>query len=542
MDERFSLYNIAEILSEKTGISTQDAEKFLDELIAVINEGIRHDRFVKVRGLGAFKIILMKERESVHVNTGERIVIPEHHKLAFFPEKELKDTVNKPFSMFIPEQLPDRPLSEGSLVTDMRYEGDEHDEDLQMLPEEDTVLLPPPVPENVPQEDADEETSLVTPPPPPALKETVSEEDTVLLPPPAPETVPQEDSDEETSLVIPPPPPQLKETVPEEDTVLLPPPVPETVSQEDADEETSLVTPPPPPPLKETVSEEDTVLLPPPAPENEPQEDADEDTSLVTPPPPPPLKETVPEEDADSEKTSLVISLNAVTSPSPGIESGGEETVVSTPEKEEQAIGDTPEAMPKTGKKVLWPLFVILGLLLLILGGGVWYLLSDNYNRNTIIRGESFVLPGDSDVIRDAQEKAEAAILPDSAAADSTKTSTPPPPAGKENAGKKVNTKQATPITSQSGDASNGNEIIAKVKMTQGQRLTLLSLKYYENKIFWVYIYEYNKSKIGADPNRIPVGMEISIPAKRIYGIDANNEASVRKAQQRQDTIISGLK
>ncbi|MDR2119413.1 MAG: HU family DNA-binding protein, partial [Tannerella sp.] len=146
MDERFSLYNIAEMLSEKTGIEQQDAEKFLDELIAVLNERIRSDHQVQVRGLGVFKIILVKERESVHVNTGERIVISEHHKLTFIPEKELKEMVNKPFSMFSPEQLPDRPSSESSLVTDMHYEDSES--------EEDTVTQP----------SQDEETSLIAPP------------------------------------------------------------------------------------------------------------------------------------------------------------------------------------------------------------------------------------------------------------------------------------------------------------------------------------------------------------------------------------------
>ncbi|MDR0756648.1 MAG: HU family DNA-binding protein, partial [Tannerella sp.] len=229
MDERFSLYNIAEILSEKTGIKTQDTEKFLDELISVINEGIRNDHPVKVRGLGVFKVILVKERESIHVNTGERIVIPEHHKLTFFPEKELKDMVNKPFSMFSPEQLSDRPASEGSLVTDMHYEGDDSDEEpeTQMPPDEDTVLLPPPVPEAVPQKTPDgEETSLVAPSQavaPPPLKETPPDDDTVLLPPPVPEAAPQKTPDgEEPALVAPSQavaPPPRKETPPDDETV-----------------------------------------------------------------------------------------------------------------------------------------------------------------------------------------------------------------------------------------------------------------------------------------------------------------------------------
>ncbi|MDR0757589.1 MAG: hypothetical protein LBF85_07080, partial [Tannerella sp.] len=289
--------------------------------------------------------------------------------------------------------------------------------------------------------------------------------------------------------------------------------------------ETSLVAPSQavaPPPLKETPPDDDTVLLPPPVPEAAPQETPDsEETSLVAPPPPPVIK------------------------------NDNEETVVLTPEKEEPAVELVQATPPETGKKVLWPLFAILGLLLLILGGGIWYLLTDrtmsvfNDNRNTIVQGESFALPGDSDAIKDALERAKVTIVPDSALSGSdttavaTQTSTPPPSAERKNAGKTA-TKPATPPTQQSA-AANGKEVIAKVKMAQGQRLTLLSLKYYGNKVFWVYIYEYNKSKIGANPNMIPVGMEISVPAKSIYGIDAGSEASIRKAQQRQDAIISKL-
>ncbi|MDR2119602.1 MAG: hypothetical protein LBP64_01830 [Tannerella sp.] len=178
-----------------------------------------------------------------------------------------------------------------------------------------------------------------------------------------------------------------------------------------------------------------------------------------------------------------------------------------------------------------------------------------NHNSSTIVRGESFALPGDSDAIKDAHEKARAAVLPDSASSGSdttavatsgsnpaavTKISTPSSSAGKENTPETKKAKSVTPVTPKSS-TSSGKDVKARVKMTEGQRLTLLSLKYYGNKIFWVYIYEYNKSRIGANPNRIPVGMEILIPENRIYDIDAGNEASVRKAQKRQDEIISGL-
>ena len=82
-------------------------------------------------------------------------------------------------------------------------------------------------------------------------------------------------------------------------------------------------------------------------------------------------------------------------------------------------------------------------------------------------------------------------------------------------------------------------QVLAKVKIEQGSRLTLISLEYYGNKIFWVYLYEFNKSEI-KDPNNIPMGTEIQVPAPEVYGIDKNSRASVDKAAMRQAEILSG--
>ncbi len=83
------------------------------------------------------------------------------------------------------------------------------------------------------------------------------------------------------------------------------------------------------------------------------------------------------------------------------------------------------------------------------------------------------------------------------------------------------------------------SQVLAKVKIEPGSRLTLISLEYYGSKIFWVYLYEFNKSEI-KDPNNIPVGTEIQVPAPEVYGIDKNSRASVDKAALRQAEILSG--
>mgnify|MGYP001205138225 FL=1 len=100
MNNRLSIQDLALILSEQTGKSTEEALRFLQEFIAVVSEGVYNDKLVKVKGLGTFKIIRVEERASVSVNSGERFVIPSHYKFTSTPDKELKELVNKPFSLF----------------------------------------------------------------------------------------------------------------------------------------------------------------------------------------------------------------------------------------------------------------------------------------------------------------------------------------------------------------------------------------------------------------------------------------------------------
>ena len=66
----------------------------------VMNEGLKTDKLVKVKGLGTFKVQAVKPRESVNVNTGERVLIEGHDKVSFTPDTTMKELVNKPFALF----------------------------------------------------------------------------------------------------------------------------------------------------------------------------------------------------------------------------------------------------------------------------------------------------------------------------------------------------------------------------------------------------------------------------------------------------------
>ena len=92
---------LSSVLVAKYGLSQKEADAFVVQMFDVINSGLQSsDKQVKVKGLGTFKIQSVNARESIDVNTGERIVIEGRNKISFTPETSLKNRVNLPFSQF----------------------------------------------------------------------------------------------------------------------------------------------------------------------------------------------------------------------------------------------------------------------------------------------------------------------------------------------------------------------------------------------------------------------------------------------------------
>lgn len=94
------IQDLAKYLSAKHKIQQKEAERFLTAVVDVLNDGLHYEKLVKVKGLGTFKVIDVKNRESVDVNTGERILIEGRPKITFTPDAVMKDLVNKPFAQF----------------------------------------------------------------------------------------------------------------------------------------------------------------------------------------------------------------------------------------------------------------------------------------------------------------------------------------------------------------------------------------------------------------------------------------------------------
>ena len=97
---KLSIDELAAVLVEKNGLQKQTAQNFVTSIFDVIKDGIEKDRLVKVKGLGTFKVIGVDARESVNVNTGERVLIDSHSKISFTADAMMKELVNKPFSGF----------------------------------------------------------------------------------------------------------------------------------------------------------------------------------------------------------------------------------------------------------------------------------------------------------------------------------------------------------------------------------------------------------------------------------------------------------
>ena len=95
-----SLSVLAKAVASKRGLTQAEAERFIATMFEVAGAGIQEDKLLKMKWLGTFKITSVKDRESVDVNTGERILIEGRDKISFTPDNIMKEIINKPFAQF----------------------------------------------------------------------------------------------------------------------------------------------------------------------------------------------------------------------------------------------------------------------------------------------------------------------------------------------------------------------------------------------------------------------------------------------------------
>ena len=160
---KLNIYDLCSVLTSKNGLDDKESHRFIKAMFDVIQEGLDEDKIVKVKGLGTFKIIEVDDRESINVNTGERVLIEGHSKLTFTPDSVMKEIVNKPFSQFetvilnegvdFPEPVVEEPAAEDIIA-------DEPAEDKE-------IIVEPQIDNKVAEQSVEEE---------PVAEKTVAEE------------------------------------------------------------------------------------------------------------------------------------------------------------------------------------------------------------------------------------------------------------------------------------------------------------------------------------------------------------------------------
>lgn len=94
------IQQIISALAKQYNLSAAEASAFVDAFFEIVSSELKNGNQVKIKGLGTFKVQAVKPRESVNVNTGERVLIEGHDKISFTPDTVMKELVNKPFSQF----------------------------------------------------------------------------------------------------------------------------------------------------------------------------------------------------------------------------------------------------------------------------------------------------------------------------------------------------------------------------------------------------------------------------------------------------------
>ena len=172
---KVSISELASKLMEKHGLKRTEAELFIRQFVGVINDGLKNDKSVKVKGLGTFKVQAVSARKSVDVNTGEAIVIEGRDKISFTAEAVMRDLVNAPFAQFETVIVNDGvDFSE----IDAKHEADntEAEEPAQAVVEPATTVEPKPIVEPKPTPTIEPETAvepepIVEPEPAPVVEQ-----------------------------------------------------------------------------------------------------------------------------------------------------------------------------------------------------------------------------------------------------------------------------------------------------------------------------------------------------------------------------------
>jgi nucleoid DNA-binding protein len=432
MSNRLTIREIAELLTGTTGKSKENIEEFLKEFISVVRDYAFADRLVQIKGIGNFKIIQVEKRESIDVNTKERIVIPEHYKVSFTPDKDMRDVVNKPFALFESIELAaDADVSAEEIVA---IEKEENVEDDFSANEKETQ-------QSTPLFQPEETTGVAESAMTPAVTHSLQNEPPVFT-----------EIQEITELIS-----DINRTVIETNSTKEAELVEEVIENKISDN---------------YIAEEKELEI----------------------------KQRI------RIKEMASYNENSTNRPFSGKEeyrsnSGNNNTLI-----------------------ILMSVVVVVLIVALV---SVLFIAKD-----TLFKGDK---NNGSSLVENRTNQFSLPEIDDSNFDDEWGIEEVPEEVYEEPIA------EPAPVAAVPSTPAPRKTIATTVRVERGDRLNLFALKYYGNKVFWVYIYQRNQSKL-TDPDNIPVGIDLLIPAAGDYQIDANSPASVRKAAILQSQILSSYR
>lgn len=183
MNDKVTLQDLAVELAKRHQLEGADAESFIKMFFTLIEDGLAADKYVKIKGLGAFKLTEVDSRESIDVNTGKRIEIQSYTKVSFTPDAAMKNLINRPFSHFEPVIL-----NEGTTMEAMEAGLQPEEADMEDADESEAAGEDIEVPEATGQASTGEEEQSEQDEPAESEKAIIEEEESA-----APVALPTED-------------------------------------------------------------------------------------------------------------------------------------------------------------------------------------------------------------------------------------------------------------------------------------------------------------------------------------------------------------
>lgn len=93
---KITYQEIVDQVVAETGLSKQSSHDILENLGDVIELGLMNDGYVRIKGLGAFQVRSVADRQGINPRTGEPIEIPAHNKVVFRADQTIKQHLNPP--------------------------------------------------------------------------------------------------------------------------------------------------------------------------------------------------------------------------------------------------------------------------------------------------------------------------------------------------------------------------------------------------------------------------------------------------------------